>query len=174
MNQIKIISLLILLSSALIYFSSCKDDDCDGTLDCAGICNGSAQEDCEGTCNGDKTIGTPCDDGDPNTENDVYNASCECVGGEVDLCADVDATYNGDVLSIIEMTCGYQPCHTGYLTYDSLKIKIDEGKFEAKVLDPNAELPMPPAFVPEDKPASLTDEQLFILNCWKDAGYPQN
>lgn len=36
--------------------------------------------DCEGTPNGSATAGTPCNDGDPYTVNDQWNAECDCVG----------------------------------------------------------------------------------------------
>lgn len=36
--------------------------------------------DCEGTPNGPATAGTACDDGDPYTVNDQWNAECDCVG----------------------------------------------------------------------------------------------
>ncbi len=41
-------------------------------LDCLGVPGGSALP------------GTPCDDGNPNTINDKWNANCECVGQPVD------------------------------------------------------------------------------------------
>jgi hypothetical protein len=50
--------------------------------------------DCEGVLGGDATVGTPCDDGDPNTGGDVYNASCECVG----LLIDCEGAAGGDAL----------------------------------------------------------------------------
>jgi len=172
MNHLKLIFLFTATMVALLYFSSCKDDECTANLDCAGVCGGSAVEDCEGTCNGTVTIGTACDDGNPNTSNEKYDANCNCVS--TDACETLNATYEGDVLNILTATCAYEGCHPTYLVYDSLKVKIDNGKFEEKVLDPNAELPMPPAYAPEGKPKSLTDEQLQVLQCWKDGGYLKN
>jgi len=117
-------------------------------------------------------MGAACDDGDANTSNDTYDANCNCVG--VGACESFNATYEGEVLNILKATCAYEGCHPTYLVFDSLKVKTDSGKFEQKVLDPNADLPMPPAYAPEDKPKSLTNEQLQVLRCWKDAGYPEN
>ncbi len=37
--------------------------------------------DCEGVPGGTATVGTPCDDGNANTVNDVYGADCVCAGG---------------------------------------------------------------------------------------------
>ncbi len=42
--------------------------------------------DCEGTLNGSALPGTACNDGDPDTENDTWNADCECVGTPVSAC----------------------------------------------------------------------------------------
>lgn len=37
--------------------------------------------DCQGIASGSALVGTPCDDGNPETTNDVWNAACDCVGG---------------------------------------------------------------------------------------------
>lgn len=46
-----------------------------------GTCNPS---DCLGECNGEQTglaiAGTPCDDGNPNTINDIFQEDCTCLG----------------------------------------------------------------------------------------------
>ena len=39
-----------------------------------------ANLDCNGTPNGTALPGTACNDGNPNTSNDTFNASCQCVG----------------------------------------------------------------------------------------------
>lgn len=174
MNNLKLIFLFTATLVVLLFFSSCKDDDCTANLDCAGVCGGSAIEDCEGTCNGSVTMGSACDDGNADTVNDVYDANCNCAGITVEVCESLNATYDGEVLNIIKATCNYETCHTTYLVYDSLKAKIDSGKFEERVFNPNTDKPMPPAYAPEGRPKSLTDEQLEVLRCWKDAGYPEN
>jgi len=172
MNNLKLICFFIAVIFSLLYFSSCKDDECITNLDCAGICGGSAIEDCEGTCNGSATIGSACDDGNADTTIDKYDTDCNCVGFET--CETLNATYEGEVLNILKTTCAYEGCHINYLVYDSLKIRTDNGKFEEKVLNPNTGPLMPPATVPEDKPISLTNEQLQVLQCWKDGGYQKN
>jgi len=157
---------------SLVFFSSCKDDECTANLDCAGVCGGTAVEDCEGTCNGTVIMGMACDDNDPDTTDDVFDADCNCIGTKT--CETLNATYDGEVLNILKTTCAYEGCHPAYLEYAAIKEKADSGKFEEKVLDSNAKLPMPPAYAPEDKPKSLTNEQLQILTCWMEAGYPEN
>ncbi len=55
---------------------ACPDDDGDG------VCN--ADDQCPGQ--DDDLIGTPCNDGDPCTENDVYSNTCVCAGTVVPGC----------------------------------------------------------------------------------------
>jgi len=45
--------------------------------------------DCEGICFGTAIAGSPYDDGDPTTVNEVYDANCNCVGNTVPSCTDV-------------------------------------------------------------------------------------
>jgi len=56
--------------------------ECGGSAveDCAGVCGGDAVEDCAGDCGGTAIAGSPCDDGDPNTSDDVYLDNCTCAG----------------------------------------------------------------------------------------------
>jgi hypothetical protein len=53
---------------------ACPDSDNDG------VCDGDDQ--CPGM--DDSLIGTPCDDGDDCTENDIYEADCNCAGTLID------------------------------------------------------------------------------------------
>ena len=60
-------------ASACNYDADATEDD--GTCqynDCAGVCGGAA------------VVGAACDDGDANTNNDAYNADCECAGLPID------------------------------------------------------------------------------------------
>lgn len=58
-------------------------------LDQCGTCVGGSTgevacvQDCLGVYGGSALPGTPCDDGNVNTINDLYNASCACVGTPV-------------------------------------------------------------------------------------------
>ncbi len=97
-------------------------------LDCAGIPNGPNTEDlcgvcdddasndnttcldCEGVVNGPATPGTSCDDGDPNTNDEIYDNSCNCVTGAIAGCTDntacnfdPDATVDNG--SCLELDC---------------------------------------------------------------------
>lgn len=41
--------------------------------------------DCEGIAGGAALAGTPCDDGNPDTEDDVWNAQCQCAGDQTGM-----------------------------------------------------------------------------------------
>ena len=56
------------------FVTDCLDTDGDGICDFADQCPGLD----------DALIGTPCDDGDPCTINDVYTLDCNCVGDLID------------------------------------------------------------------------------------------
>ncbi len=101
-----------------------------------------------------------------------------------DVCDNHTATYDGDVKAIIDATCAYAGCHDGtganpvipanaidYTSYAGLQIATG-GAFNQRTL---VDKDMPPAdFVPPGFASELTDEQLEILTCWHDAGYPEN
>jgi|GEM_PF-1797273 len=65
---------------------ACNYDENASVLDttCVYTCY-----DCENVKNGNANVGTACDDGNPYTENDLYQEDCECVGdGIVNDCLD--------------------------------------------------------------------------------------
>ena len=106
-------------------------------------------------------------------------------GDDEEPCDSFTATYNGDVKAIIDASCAYSGCHAGganananiplgsndFTTYASLKPGLDVGGFNARAL---VAMDMPPAAsVPAGSPTELTAEQLEILTCWHNAGYPE-
>lgn len=54
----------------------------DLSLGVQAISAGTAIADCNGVIGGSAVPGSSCNDGDPCTVNDVYNASCQCVGAQ--------------------------------------------------------------------------------------------
>jgi len=48
--------------------------------------------DCEGVAGGTAQPGTPCDDGDATTGNDVYSAACDCAGQLIDCTGTIGGT----------------------------------------------------------------------------------
>jgi len=93
-----------------IYTESCV---CMGNQipGCTDADNGSClYNDCEGNCGGDATAGTTCDDGDPNTTDDIYTESCVCMGNQIPGCTDMDAC-NFDVTATVDNgSCLYDDC----------------------------------------------------------------
>ena len=73
----------------IVTESICPDSDQDGTCDEQDICNGQAEP------------GSPCDDGDANTQNDKIQADCSCKGetnGNTGGTANCDAlAFSGEV-----------------------------------------------------------------------------
>ncbi|MBK8340482.1 MAG: T9SS type A sorting domain-containing protein [Flavobacteriales bacterium] len=65
------------------------DTDGDAAADCNDLCPLDPNKTAPGTCGcGNAEPGTACNDGNPNTGNDVVNASCQCIGTTLD-CAGV-------------------------------------------------------------------------------------
>lgn len=80
------------------------------TEDYAIVINANLPQDCAGVNNGTAWPGTACNDGNPNTGNDIWNANCQCIGVPLDCvgvpngstlpgtpCDDGDANTAGDV-----------------------------------------------------------------------------
>ncbi len=97
---------------------------------------------------------------------------------EPDPCDSHNATYEGDVKALIDNTCAFSGCHDGsgvniaipaaaadFTTYAGLSASLTGGSFEDRVL---VQKNMPP-----DPTFALSDEQIEMLTCWKDAGYPE-
>lgn len=60
---------------------SCFSMVCDSiTVNPMGYIDQNTWTDCEGVVGGSAVPGTPCDDGDPETVDDQWNANCECIG----------------------------------------------------------------------------------------------
>ncbi|MBM3427390.1 MAG: hypothetical protein FJX95_01250, partial [Bacteroidetes bacterium] len=59
------------------------DDDCDGATDEGFDADGDGFTTCNGDCNDNDPniyVGAACDDGNPNSNNDLIQADCSCVG----------------------------------------------------------------------------------------------
>ena len=104
-------------------------------------------------------------------------------------CGDDDevacATYETNVKPIIDKSCAYSGCHSGadagmfvseiskdYTNYEGLLGTLNNGSFAIRTLD-TLDMP-PPFFTPADKPQELTAEEINILTCWVDNGFPKN
>ncbi len=105
----------------------------------------------------------------------IYLVSC---GDEdppvVDPCDSINASYEGDVKAIIS-GCANSNCHGGtnmdipevsrdFTTYAGLNAVTTSGILVKRVITDKT---MPPS-------GALSQANLDILQCWADAGYPQN
>ena len=86
------------------------------------------------------------------------------------------ASYDMNIKVIIDTNCAYEGCHNGgfaapgtYLDYDGLTSDLDNGKFETRVVN-NQD--MPPSYALG--PTSLTQEELDLVICWLEEGFPEN
>ncbi|MCI5080812.1 MAG: hypothetical protein MRY78_03925 [Saprospiraceae bacterium] len=99
---------------------------------------------------------------------------------EPGFCDTIPATYDLNVQEIIDNNCAYSGCHLdgapgNFSTYEGLQSVIASGDFVSRVItqreDPD--FGMPPSYVPSDKNEDLTAEQLDIINCWIQGGFPE-
>ena len=103
-----------------------------------------------------------------------------------EFCNDITATYNTNVKPIIEESCTYAGCHDGaggvtstnYSNYDQLLLILENNEFRRRVLGQkdDSRLGMPPdqSVYPESIKDDLTEEELQIIECWLNAGYPKD
>ena len=89
-------------------------------------------------------------------------------------------TYTNDIKPIIDASCAYSGCHLDsapgqYDSYAGLLANLESNKFRQRVIieraDPSAG--MPPNYAPDDRPQDLTEEELTLIECWLDAGFPE-
>jgi len=78
------------------------------------------------------------------------------------VCDGTNATYNSTVKAIVNASC--VSCHSSYSTYSGLSVITSNGKFEKHVL------------TKQDMPegTTLTADQLNKIQCWLEAGFPEN
>lgn len=92
---------------------------------------------------------------------------------EPEECTD-NLTFTADVEMIINSNCAYSGCHvagTGLpvlTSYDDVKVQIENGRFEDRVL---VRQNMPPSNA--SGPTELSEADLHTLSCWIEQGYPE-
>lgn len=89
-------------------------------------------------------------------------------------CDNTGYTFLNEVKPIIDATCAYEGCHNGspaapgnYLSYDGM-VSSFNGLFQERTL---IKRNMPPSYATGQ--TSLTQEQIDILECWKEDGFPE-
>lgn len=109
-----------------------------------------------------------------------------CTGDELPApapginCDEVDVSYDLNIKPLIDRSCAYSGCHLDvapgrYTSYDGMLDNLKKGKFQQRVLTLRADpiLGMPPDNSPEGRPKDLTEEELELIRCWLDKGFPE-
>ena len=95
-------------------------------------------------------------------------------------CGVEEPTYTVDIKEIIDLSCAYSGCHLDsspgrFDSYSGLLPYLQDNTFRQRVLiqrgDPTTG--MPPNFAPSGRPINLTSEELMIIECWLNAGFPE-
>lgn len=90
-------------------------------------------------------------------------------------------TYTEDIRPIIDASCAYSGCHLDsspgrFDTYGGLLPYIDgSNEFRQRVILERADedMGMPPNYAPDGRPKDLTEEQVLLIECWLEAGFPE-
>ncbi|MEL6969069.1 MAG: hypothetical protein AAFZ63_16570 [Bacteroidota bacterium] len=95
-------------------------------------------------------------------------------------CSNVEATYGVDIKPIIDGSCAYSGCHLDsspgrFDDYAGLLPYLEDNTFRQRVIIEQADptTGMPPNYAPEDRPRDLSLEELILIECWLDAGFPE-
>jgi len=100
-----------------------------------------------------------------------------------DDCINYDATYDGEIQSIVDINCAHSACHVSgggapgdFTTYNGMSSYFNDGGIRESVvvLRNDTEHGMPPNWDTNDGPKDLTDEEFEIMQCWINTGYPEN
>ena len=90
-------------------------------------------------------------------------------------CSNIMASYVNDIQPIMNSSCAISGCHISgfgsgdFTTYSGLKAKVDDGTVKNRTI---VNMNMPPAN--SSGPTTLTMTQIDLLNCWIEAGAPEN
>ena len=91
-------------------------------------------------------------------------AISSCQKAVVPKCDGTNSTYNGNMQALINSNCTNAGCHPNYATYNGIKSVLNDGSFKNHVIS-NKDMP---------RGSSLSTSDLNKIQCWIDAGYPQN
>lgn len=89
-------------------------------------------------------------------------------------CSSLMASYVNDIQPIMNSSCAISGCHVAgfssgdFTNYSGLKAKVDDGTVNNRTI---VQMNMPPA---NSTGPTLTTAQLDLLNCWIEAGAPEN
>ncbi|MBL4578099.1 MAG: hypothetical protein JKY18_11900 [Flavobacteriales bacterium] len=98
-------------------------------------------------------------------------AMASCKDKKLDpSCGGEKPTYDNGISVIIDANCTSPSCHGAgalqaqFIDYASMALALSNGNFEKKVL---VEQSMP-------KNNFLTQDEINLIQCWKENGYPEN
>ncbi len=109
----------------------------------------------------------------------LLHSSCvsESLDPDPALVCNTVVTYDDQMAEIIDNSCAYVGCHDGggdapgdYTNFAVLSTNLNE-TFERRVVE---EQNMPPEYAPEGSPKTLTADELNLMRCWIEDGYPEN
>lgn len=96
------------------------------------------------------------------------------------VCDTLQTSYETNVKEIIDRTCAYSGCHIdasigNYLTYEGMLGRLKDGVIRSRVISLRSDpvKGMPPAYSPDDRAKELTQQELEIIQCWLDSGFPR-
>ena len=95
------------------------------------------------------------------------------------FCDTTITSYNLNIKPIIDNSCAYSGCHLdsapgNFSTYEGMEIFFDVFQERVVSLKDDEEFGMPPFYAPDGRPTDLTQEELDLMTCWIDAGFPEN
>lgn len=99
------------------FYISMGGHDVTGVVTGAPVDAGVCAFDCLGVAGGTALPGTPCDDGDPNTEADTWSADCVCIGTGCISPVITGTSNNGPVCSNNDLNLSVTATGSGPLTY---------------------------------------------------------
>jgi len=104
---------------------------------------------------------------------------------EPDECAGLSPTYTNGIKDIIDSSCAYAGCHDGqggigpgdYNDFEVIRGTLESGSFQSRVIDqrdnPISGMPPNQSVYPESMKDDLTDDELLLIRCWINDGFPQ-
>jgi hypothetical protein len=94
----------------------------------------------------------------------LFMAMLSCKKAVVAKCDGTASTYNFNMKTLINSNCTNSSCHPNYATYNGIKSILTNGSFKSHVVT-NKDMP---------RGSSLSTADLNQIQCWIDAGYPEN
>lgn len=95
------------------------------------------------------------------------------------FCDTTITSYNLNIKPIIDNSCAYSGCHLdtapgNFTTYEGASLFFDQFQERIINLKDDEEYGMPPFYAPAGRPVDLTQEELDLMTCWIDAGFPED